>query len=69
MTGVQPLIERQEKARTRVGSGYSAGEGSGMAWGVYTGEVGVLLGWNGSAAGIGGENGGLGCGEAKEGLD
>lgn len=60
---------RQKKVRTMVGSKYCGGEGVGMGWCVYSGEVGELIGWNGNEADISGENEGLGCGEAKEGFD
>lgn len=69
ITNGQPQIDRQKKVRTTVGSKYGAGEGGDITWGVYAGEVGALTGWNGAVVGIGGENGGLGCEEMKEGLD
>ena len=58
----------RKKVRTTVGSKYGAGEGGGIVWGAYAGEVGSLINWNGDVIRICGENGGLDCGGVKEGV-
>ena len=57
----QLRTNKHRTVRTRVGSKYGAGEDGDMIWVIYSGEVGALIGWNGDAVGIGGENEGLGC--------
>ena len=51
-----------------VGSTYSAGEGGDTTRITYSGGVDAVISWNGGEAGIGGENEGLGCSQARGGL-